>query len=209
MSQKQNEKVRKILEAAKEVFLAHGFSAATSDMLQQAAGVSKATVYAHFASKDALFIAAIEQQCAGFMDVLRQIDFAPGHLRATLRTLGHTYLTRALGPTALALLRVVTAEAERFPQLARTFYLAGPRTASAIVGEHLARGIETREIDLSVIGLEDAANHFLCLLRGESQLQCLMHPDSKPSEAQIEHWTDIAVTTFMRAYGTSSSGERT
>ena len=48
--------------AATDVFLTHGFSAATTDMIQQAAGVSKATVYASWSSKEALFSAVIEQQ---------------------------------------------------------------------------------------------------------------------------------------------------
>jgi TetR/AcrR family transcriptional regulator, mexJK operon transcriptional repressor len=203
-----NEKARTILSAAQAVFLAHGFSAATADMIQQAAGVSKATVYAHFASKEALFVAAIQQQTAVFMESLRQAQVASGDLRANLKSIGRSYLAQALAPGALALLRVVIAEAERFPQLARTFYLAGPRTASAIVGEQLARGIESGGIDVSDIGLEEAANHFLSLLRGEPQLQCLLHPRSKPSKAQIEHWTEIAVTTFLLAYGTTSIKRR-
>jgi AcrR family transcriptional regulator len=41
------------------VFLANGFSAATTDMIQQAAGVSKSTVYSHYPNKEALF-AAVE-----------------------------------------------------------------------------------------------------------------------------------------------------
>ena len=40
------EKQLTVLLAASDVFLEHGFSAATTDMIQQRAGVSKATVYA-------------------------------------------------------------------------------------------------------------------------------------------------------------------
>jgi TetR/AcrR family transcriptional regulator, mexJK operon transcriptional repressor len=40
----QSEKARAVLAGARAVFLANGFSAATTDMIQQAAGVSKSTV---------------------------------------------------------------------------------------------------------------------------------------------------------------------
>jgi hypothetical protein len=36
-----------------KVFLAHGFSAAATDMVQREAGVSKSTVYAHYANPGA------------------------------------------------------------------------------------------------------------------------------------------------------------
>src|SRR3546814_6513872 len=42
-----NAKALTVLRAARNVFLTHGFSAATTDMIQREAGVSKSTVYAH------------------------------------------------------------------------------------------------------------------------------------------------------------------
>jgi TetR/AcrR family transcriptional repressor of mexJK operon len=195
-----NMKSKKILEAACEVFLEHGFSA-SADMIQQAAGVSKATIYAHFGSKEALFIAAVEQLCGEITAPLRLAESAPGRLREALTMIARTYLTQAISPTGLGLARVVIAEAPRFPQLGRTFFLAGPRVFCSIVGEHLARGVESGEIELSAIGVESAANQFFSLVRGEPQMEFFMHPQSRPSEAQLEHWANIAVTTFMRAYG--------
>ncbi len=55
-----NQKARTILQAARKVFLEHGFSAATTDMIQQQAGVSNSTVYAHYPTKEKLFIAVVE-----------------------------------------------------------------------------------------------------------------------------------------------------
>src|SRR3546814_9810578 len=43
-----NAKALTVLRAARTVFLTHGFSAATTDMIQREAGVSKSTVYAHY-----------------------------------------------------------------------------------------------------------------------------------------------------------------
>ncbi|HEY1973906.1 MAG TPA: helix-turn-helix domain-containing protein [Pseudonocardia sp.] len=48
-----------ILEAARSVFVQHGYSGSRTKMIAQAAGVSEALVFSHFDSKDALFEAAI------------------------------------------------------------------------------------------------------------------------------------------------------
>ncbi|WP_412770482.1 helix-turn-helix domain-containing protein [Ralstonia solanacearum] len=48
----QSDKEASVLKAATEVFLAHGFSAATTDMIQRRAGVSKATMYGRFPNKE-------------------------------------------------------------------------------------------------------------------------------------------------------------
>lgn len=201
-SSELNEKVRKILAAATSIFLIHGFSAATTDMIQQAAGVSKSTVYTHFENKEALFAAVIEAKCAEFAATIRAIEFERGDIESVLRTLGHAYLSIVLSEAALALLRVVVAEAPRFPALARTFYLAGPRTVSAMVAGHIASAAASREIDVRSIGVDGAAAIFLKLLRGDGLLEYLLHPNSLPSPVEIDHWVDVAALTFLRAFGT-------
>ncbi|PWC15574.1 TetR family transcriptional regulator [Brenneria roseae subsp. americana] len=196
-----NEKARLVLKAATSVFLAHGFSAATTDMIQREAGVSKSTVYAHYANKEALFVAVIKTECATFARTVQNIRFQSGGLRKTLTALGRAYLEILLSPTGLALYRVAIAEAPKFPQLAQTFYLAGPRVIAAILTEQLAHAEQAGEIDTTTVGVETMASLFSNLVRGEAQLQYLTHPDPSPSAAQIDHWVEVAVTTFLCAFG--------
>lgn len=194
-------KARTVLEAARDVFLTHGFSAATTDMIQREAGVSKSTVYAHYPNKEALFVAVIEAECAVFAATLRGMEPRPGRLREVLTALAGAYLDIVLSPTGLALFRVVVAEAPRFPDLARTFYLAGPQVIANVVADHLAVAMASDEVDLAEVGREAAANLFINLVRAGPQLQCLTHPGASPSAAQMDQWTNEAVSTFMRAYG--------
>lgn len=196
-----NAKALTVLRAARSVFLSHGFSAATTDMIQREAGVSKSTVYAHYANKEALFTAVIEAECATFTNTVQGIEFRPGQLRETLNLLARAYLGIVLSPPGLALFRVIIAEAQRFPKLARAFYLAGPQVMTTMVAEQLAHAAESGEVDLGEIGRDTAAGLFINLVRSEPQLQCLTHPDSMPSSAQIDQWANAAVVTFMRAYG--------
>jgi len=176
-------------------------------MIQAAAGVSKATVYARYPTKESLFVAVIEAECKAFLDSVRGIRLSSTRPRDVLMSLAKSYLAIVLSPSALDLFRVVVADAPRFPELARHFYLAGPRTLTDIVVEHLAKMAQSEEVDFSVVGLDMAASLFVNLVRGELHMQCLMHPESVPSAAQRDQWAEAAVTTFVRAYGISKPSE--
>lgn len=196
-----NAKALAVLRAARTIFLTHGFSAATTDMIQREAGVSKSTVYAHYENKEALFVAVIENECAAFTSTLRGIEFRPGKLRETLTALARAYLDIILSPVGLALYRVVIAEAPRFPSLGRTLYLAGPQVIASMVADQLALAVASGEVDLGEVGRDVAANIFVSLVRSEPQLRSFTHPDIPASAVQVDHWANAVVTTFMRAYG--------
>ena len=196
-----DDKAAAVLAGARSVFLAHGFSAATTDMIQQAAGVSKATVYARYPTKEALFKAVIEAECERFLGKVRSTEIPSRKLRDILTALGQAYLRLVLSADALALFRAVVGEAPRFPALARQFYLVGPHGFNVIVEHQLEEAASRDEVDFSSVGLETAAIHFVNLVRGEAQMQCLTHPGSVPSQAQCDQWAAAAVTTFMRAFG--------
>jgi len=198
-------KAAAVLSGARAVFLSHGYSATTTDMIQQSAGVSKATVYARYSTKEELFIAVVEAECENFIASVRELKFASTHLRDVLLSLAKSYLAIVLSPSALSLFRVVIGEAPRFPELARHFYLAGPQVFTGIVAAHLEDASSRGEVDFSEVGRDVAASLFVNLVRGEPQFQCLAHPGSVPSAAQLDQWAEAAVTTFVRAYGKSQS----
>jgi AcrR family transcriptional regulator len=196
-----NEKARTVLRAATEVFLSHGFSAATTDMIQREAGVSKATLYACYPNKEALFTAVIEAQCAGMADAMRAVEAAPGDVASTLAAMGRSYMHSVLAPAGLALFRVVAAEALRFPHLGRSFYLAGPKMITNLVARQLSFAAEAGDIDVQSVGIDAAAHILVSLFRGERHMEYLTHPEARPSEAQIEQWAQAAVEVFLRAFG--------
>ncbi len=63
------------------------------------------------------------------------------------------------------------------------------------------RAAQSGELDINSVGADTAAALFVSLLRGESQMECLTHPDAQPSAAQRDHWVGIAVVTFLKAFG--------
>jgi len=195
-----DDKTRAVLQAATTVFLSHGFSAATTDMIQAKAGVSKATVYARYPNKEALFLAVIEHQCHLFDEKLQALAPAAEGISDTLKSLGKAYLDVVLSPEALALFRVVVAEAPRFPQIGRTFYQSGPKVIHDHVQRILEAAAEAGELDLRCIGVSAATALFLGMLRHEAQLEYLTHPHAQPSEVQRDVWVHQSVVTLLRAY---------
>lgn len=197
-------KAELVLEAAASVFLRHGYGPTTTDMIQREAGVSKATVYAHYPNKEALFEAVVERGCARLTEELRLRAVEDADLRSTLFALGLAYLDLLLSPAALALYRLVVAEAPRAPRLGRLFWNAGPRVLADVVSAHLRRAVAQGDIDVSAVGVEAAASQFLSLLRAEGQMQALLFPEASASPAQREQWVRQATGTFFAAFGRSA-----
>lgn len=195
-----SDKAHVVLAGARAVFLAHGFGAATTDMIQQAAGVSKSTVYAHYPNKETLFIAVVEAECELFLKTIRTLPTAGKRLADILSAMAQTYLEMVLSRDGLALYRMIVSEAPRLPELGRRFYLAGPGAMNSIVADALDGATSNGEIDLGGIGRDGAASLFVNMVRGEAQMQCLTHPESPASAAQRDRWASDAVTAFLRAF---------
>jgi TetR/AcrR family transcriptional regulator, mexJK operon transcriptional repressor len=202
----QSEKARAVLAGARAVFLANGFSAATTDMIQQAAGVSKSTVYSHYPNKEALFVAVIEAECELYVKTVRQHKFSERCLADTLNAIAQAYLEIVLSRDGMALYRAIVSEAARFPELGRRFYLAGPGAMNNAVAETLEAAEARGEVDLGSVGRDSAASLLVNMVRGEAQMQCLTHPESPASAAQRDRWAKDAVTTFVRAFQKNASG---
>jgi TetR/AcrR family transcriptional repressor of mexJK operon len=202
----QSEKARAVLAGARAVFLANGFSAATTDMIQQAAGVSKSTVYSHYPNKEALFVAVIEAECELYVKTVRQNKFPERCLPDTLNAIAQAYLEIVLSRDGMALYRAIVSEAARFPELGRRFYLAGPGAMNNAVAETLEAAEARGEVDLGSVGRDSAASLLVNMVRGEAQMQCLTHPESPASAAQRDRWAKDAVTTFVRAFQKNASG---
>src|ERR687894_330345 len=91
-------KPRAILDAAAELFLAQGFASVSMDAVARRAGVSKATLYAHFPGKDALFAAVVAERCDRMaVDASALAGHADGP-EAALRRLGKAVLGFLVAP---------------------------------------------------------------------------------------------------------------
>lgn len=104
---RRDRRKREILRAASEVFAALGYDLANMQLIAESAGVTKATLYAHFENKAQLFRAVIEY----WMEELPEpalADPMEGTLRTQLDEVARELLRQAGHPASLALTRILT-----------------------------------------------------------------------------------------------------
>jgi TetR/AcrR family transcriptional repressor of mexJK operon len=189
-------KAEHILEVARQAFLKQGYAATTTDEIQRNAGVSKATIYAHYPSKSLLFEAVIATECNRFSHdkiEMGNLDALP--LEALLLTAGEHILTFLLSPTPLALCRIVIAESPHFPELGETFYRAGPQKSVQKLAMHLEKAAAASNISLK--SPEVAASHFLSLLRGDWHLRHILGISTPTTPEQIQTTVASVVAFFL------------
>lgn len=191
-------KAESILAAAKRTFLHSGFEAVSMDTIAREAGVSKATVYAHFAGKEELFGAVIGRECERYLAGFSAGELDAGDVRASLTTLGRRFLELLLSPDAIALHRIILAEVSRFPALGEVFWHAGPERNLAQI-EQFLRAADTAG-SLALPDARLAAEHFVGLVRGETQLRHLLRLEPGAGRPQTRAGVSAAVDTFLRAF---------
>lgn len=189
-----------ILAAAYDLFLAQGFDAVSTDLIAKTAGVSKATLYAHFSSKEALFSEILLGQCAEFSSHVHFPETYDGDLAGTLRRFALDFTAIFESERGISLYRLIIGEVHRFPEIALAFEAAGPSDTSRRL-MRLLRLIAERG-DLTIDDFDLAAEQFLALLTGRLLLdRALGLPRVSPEE--IARQVDAAVTLFLRGYATA------
>jgi len=196
-------KNRAILEAATTVFLRNGYLGTSMDEVAALAGVSKQTIYKHFADKERLFceivIGTVDEASDPVSDEVLQLNDS-GDVEADLRELARRELALVIQPRMLQLRRLVIGEAGRFPELGRTFYERGPgRTVAA-----LATAFE-RLAERGMLQLEDpllAAAHFNWLVVSIPLNEAMLcGHDEPPAPVDLDRYADAGVRVFLAAYG--------
>ena len=198
-------KAESILAAAKRAFLANGFGAVSMDTIARDAGVSKATVYAHFAGKEELFGAVIGRECERRFDDLSVSELDPRTVRISLTTLGRRFLDFILSPDEIALHRIILGEVTRFPALGEVFWRAGPERNLAQIQAFMRTAAASGSLALTDTRV--AAEQFVGLLRSKVQLLYLLRLESEPGQPTIGEVVENAVDTFIRAFGHSSASQ--
>lgn len=106
----------RILDAAQQCFIAHGFHAASMASIADTAGMSAGLIYRYFENKSAIILAIVDRQLQLLRDDIRlnrRIDL-PAEMA---QNYGRSCASEAKGMNA-ALLLEMSAEATRDPQIA-------------------------------------------------------------------------------------------
>jgi TetR/AcrR family transcriptional regulator, mexJK operon transcriptional repressor len=168
------------------------------DAIARAAGVSKATVYAHFAGKEELFGAVIARQCESYFGSFAAGDLDPRDVRGSLTAWGRHFLDLILSPDGLALHRIIVAEVARFPALGEVFWRAGPERERSQIESFLRSAVAAGALEVD--DPRRVAEQFLSLVRGDIQLRRVLRLDAATGERAICEAVAAAVDTLLRAF---------
>lgn len=192
-------KRRQIMDGARRVFMRDGFDGASMGDIVVAAGVSKATVYAYFESKEKLFETLIFEERRTQAEQLFALDPDDHDARAALTRLGTSFMTLMTRPDTVQLTRVVIAAAVKFPRIGRAFYEAGPEYGKQRLKAYLEAQVLAGVLDIA--DLELAAVQFLDLCKSGITVPMLLGVLSAAPKPVYLPTVESAVAVFLAAYG--------
>ena len=184
----------RILRVATALFLKDGFEATSIEAVAKRTGISKRTFYHRFRGKEELFEAVVRRLIERWTPSFDTGLPEAADLAATLRQVAEYMLSVALSPQALALHRVVIAEAQRFPGLARILHELGAATGI----ERIARLIEQRIAagELRPVDARFAAEQFILMVVTGPRRRAL-GLGAPLGRAELGRWLDDTVALFL------------
>jgi AcrR family transcriptional regulator len=191
-------KATQIMRAAREVFMREGYGAASMEAIARAADVSKATLYSHFTGKEALFGAVVRERCNQLAQTLKTEELDVLDLAEALRRVARDFLALILSNEAVAIYRMVVAEAPQFQELGRVFYETGPLRVKRNLALYLERASVRGALSVPQPWL--AAEQFIGMLQSHFHMPRLLGLAGPPSESAREAAIELAVAVLLRGY---------
>lgn len=185
-----------IAGAAQRLFLERGFDGTSIDAIADAAGVAKATVYAHFGDKEGLLRAAIEAKCASMFEG-EASDASGRTLRQGLREFAHRFLALITDRDALAMHALMAEAGKSGPDLPQLFFesavLPTCKRMSRYLGEEAAKGRLVLENE------EEAAWRFLGMVKAQEHMRALLGLPPRSKEV-VDLYVESCVDAFLAAH---------
>jgi len=194
----RNAKAMQILEGARSAFLELGFEGTSTDEIVRRAGVSKATLYNHFSDKQAMFAAVLQDECERQAKEIFTIEATDKNVRKTLLSVAKAYLRFLTSVNAIRMVRVLVAEAERFPDLSHAFWTSGPELGIARLSAYFDRLVDQGRLHIG--DTVQAAHEFTELCRSDLFYRRLLGVKTRVTQKDIDAYSERAVGTFLQIY---------
>lgn len=147
----------RVLNVATRLFLSHGFDRTTFEGLAEEAQAGKATLYARYRNKEALYEAVVRRRVA--QSVARISAASDGGVsRENLLGVAMLLADEIFVPDVIALMRLTIAEVTRFPEMALATYRIGYGGCVSALAEIIAGQGHTPEM---LVAATPAATQFV------------------------------------------------
>jgi AcrR family transcriptional regulator len=188
----------RLLDAATQVFMHHGYEGATFEKIAQTAGSGKATIYARYSGKEELFTDVMKRSIDKSLKFIEDVPLnLPLKERLTLTA--EAVLQNCLTTEVVSLMRVIIAEARRFPKLAKLADEMGRQRAVYLVARVIMAQPE-KEFSahkLSEPQIIAKADQFMQLIFAPMQMRALMGENLSTLRKEIPGHISASVRLFL------------
>jgi len=200
VSSRGQQRKAKILSAATNLFLSEGYGETSIDSIVERAGGSKATLYSYYPTKADLFRAVVDSIVTTHEGPkLRSLD----KVRDTLVNFAEHRLGVVFSRNHRALTRLIIAERDRFPDIARMYYEQGPLRGHTVLRDYFEVLIEKGLIDIR--SADEASEFFRGMLMHQRYIEQLYLDASPLSAEEIGVKARHVVDRFLEAYHQADS----
>lgn len=187
-----------IIRHARQHFVTHGFTATRMEPVARESGVSTATLYGFFESKNLLFEAVINDATDEIAEQLEALPIGNGTAQNKLYTLLIFYADFLNHDDVRAVFHLILAERHRFKDVSSRFFLRG-RThfCDALVDllENLSKSGELKAIDATF-----GASQLIGMIENAVFFSPLIEDVSTPSGPTPDVYAKEAVKTFLARF---------
>ena len=147
------ERPQEILEAAFVEFSRNGYAMTTLDRVAERAGVTKGTIYVYFENKEHLFISMVREITKATLDTVHEMLETHEGTTADLLRAQFSFIYQHIveDRRRREVLRMLIAEAPRFPELADRYHQEILRPCLDMLRQAIRRGMDRGEFRNSAI----------------------------------------------------------
>jgi AcrR family transcriptional regulator len=188
----------RILGAAFDAFVEHGYAETTTIEIATRAKVSKRELYALVGNKQEMLAACIRSRAQRLRMPLDMPEAkSPEELARALAGLGEVLLREVSDRAVIAVFRLAIAETDRAPEIARAVDHIGREAARSALQSALSQARAANLVDGNPA---EMAERFRALLWGDLMLNLLMRIEEQPSEGQIRRRARAAAAALLELY---------
>ena len=185
----------RILKAATDLFLKTGFGETSIDAIVERSGGSKATLYSYFPTKGALLRAVIDNVVSN----REEPELDPDEdVRTALTAFAELRMKVVFSKHHRALLRLIIAETDRFPDIAQLYYERGPQQSHDLLVAYIQE-LKNRKL-LDIGSAEESAEFFIGMLLHQWYIAQLYVRPSPPTAEERRFRAEHVVDRFLEAF---------
>lgn len=172
-----------LIQTAAQLFLKLGYGKVSLELIAREAHVAVRTIYVKFGGKSGLFQSVLIANRDRFITP-NQMEADQRPFKVVIDEFGEHFYDMITAPEAMAVQRMVIAESKTNPEVATSFFEAGPRQTREMLARYFARP-EVRAQMRDDVDLELLPSFLIQCIVGDPFSRFLFDPATQPREEML------------------------